>query len=108
MALRGDRSWPPGASPKYLQRQMGHSSIRVPLNLYGQLIPEIERGAFQAPKTKAGWRVVEVQAALVPILLAYRAAQEGLPNVYNLVFPNEHGCPLEGRTVRRRHCKAAL
>ena len=29
-----------GAHPKYLQAQMGHSSIRVTLDLYGHLFPD--------------------------------------------------------------------
>ena len=29
-----------GAHPKYLQSQMGHSSIRVTLDLYGHLFPD--------------------------------------------------------------------
>ena len=34
-----------GASPKYLQAQMGHSSIKVTLDLYGHLMPDVEREA---------------------------------------------------------------
>lgn len=33
-----------GAHPKYLQAQMGHSSIRVTLDLYGHLFPDANRG----------------------------------------------------------------
>lgn len=32
------------ASPEYLQAQMGHSSIRVTLDLYGHLFPDANRG----------------------------------------------------------------
>ncbi len=32
-----------GAHPKYLQAQMGHSSIRVTLDLYGHLYPDANR-----------------------------------------------------------------
>ena len=32
-----------GAHPKYLQAQMGHSSIRVTLDLYGHLFPDANR-----------------------------------------------------------------
>lgn len=34
-----------GASPKYLQAQMGHSSIKVTLDLYGHLMPDVEQEA---------------------------------------------------------------
>jgi hypothetical protein len=45
------------AHPKYLQAQMGHSSIRVTLDLYGHLFPDANRGvldsldALTAPST---------------------------------------------------------
>ncbi len=35
-----------GAHPKYLQAQMGHSSIRVTLDLYGHLFPDANRGVL--------------------------------------------------------------
>ena len=37
-----------GAHPKYLQAQMGHSSIRVTLDLYGHLFPDANRGVLGA------------------------------------------------------------
>ena len=37
-----------GAHPKYLQAQMGHSSIRVTLDLYGHLFPDANRGVLTA------------------------------------------------------------
>src|SRR5215211_1462943 len=37
-----------GAHPKYLQAQMGHSSIRVTLDLYGHLFPDANRGVLEA------------------------------------------------------------
>ena len=37
-----------GAHPKYLQAQMGHSSIRVTLDLYGHLFPDANRGVQAA------------------------------------------------------------
>jgi integrase len=40
-----------GAHPKYLQTQMGHSSIKVTLDLYGHLLPDENRvvlGALDA------------------------------------------------------------
>jgi hypothetical protein len=46
-----------GAHAKYLQAQMGHSSIRVTLDLYGHLFPDANRGvldnldALTAPST---------------------------------------------------------
>jgi integrase len=35
-----------GAHPKYLQSQMGHSSIRVTLDLYGHLFPDANRSVL--------------------------------------------------------------
>jgi integrase len=49
-----------GAHPKYLQAQMGHSSIRVTLDLYGHVFPDANRGvldaldAITAPSTPHG------------------------------------------------------
>ena len=37
-----------GAHPKYLQAQMGHSSIRVTLDLYGHLFPDANRGVLDS------------------------------------------------------------
>lgn len=37
-----------GALPKYLQAQMGHSSIRVMLDLYGHLDPGPNRSVLAA------------------------------------------------------------
>lgn len=37
-----------GAHPKYLQAQMGHSSIRVTLDLYGHLFADANRGVLDA------------------------------------------------------------
>src|SRR6266540_4146555 len=37
-----------GAHPKYLQAQMGHSSISVTLDLYGHLFPDANRGVLDA------------------------------------------------------------
>ena len=37
-----------GAHPKYLQAQMGHSSIRVTLDLYGHLFPDANRGVLES------------------------------------------------------------
>ncbi len=36
-----------GAHPKYLQAQMGHSSIRVTLDLYGHLFPDANRSVLE-------------------------------------------------------------
>ena len=35
------------ASIKYLQHQMGHSTIRVTLDLYGHILPEVGEGVTQ-------------------------------------------------------------
>jgi hypothetical protein len=37
-------------APKYLQAQMGHSSIRVTLDLYGHLFPDANRGVKESRK----------------------------------------------------------
>jgi Phage integrase family len=37
-----------GAHPKYLQAQMGYSSIRFTLDLYGHLFPDTGRGVLDA------------------------------------------------------------
>jgi len=37
-----------GAHLKYLQAQMGHSSIRVTLDLYGHLFPDANRGVLES------------------------------------------------------------
>jgi len=37
-----------GAHPKYLQAQIGHSSIRVTLDLYGHLFPDTNRGVLDS------------------------------------------------------------
>ena len=37
-----------GAHPKYLQAQMGHSSIHVTLDLYGHLFPDANRGVLES------------------------------------------------------------
>jgi integrase len=60
------------------------------------------------PKSKAGVRVVEIPAPLVPFLAAHRAAQNGGPNPHALVFPSEAGTPLQPGNVRRRVFKPAL
>jgi integrase len=43
-----------GAHPKYLQAQMGHSSIRVTLDLYGHLFPDSNRGRSGCPRPAHG------------------------------------------------------
>ncbi len=37
-----------GVHPRYLQAQMGHSSIRVMLDLYGHLFPDANRGVLDS------------------------------------------------------------
>ena len=34
-----------GESPKYIQRQLGHASIRMTFDLYGHLMPEVHQEA---------------------------------------------------------------
>lgn len=59
------------------------------------------------PKSKAGKRVVEIPAGLVPLLIAHRARLDG-PNPLDLIFPSETGTPLYPKNVRRRHFLPAL
>jgi hypothetical protein len=39
---------PPGHTPSTCKAQMGHSSIRVTLDLYGHLFPDANRGVLTA------------------------------------------------------------
>jgi hypothetical protein len=55
------------------------------------------------PKSKAGIRVVEIPAPLVPLVAAHLETLHGLPNPLDLVFPSEAGTPLDPKNVRRRH-----
>ncbi len=34
-----------GHNPKYIQNQMGHSSIKITMDLYGHLMPEVHKDA---------------------------------------------------------------
>lgn len=43
-----------GANPKYLQAQMGHTSIRVTLDDYGHLFPDANRSVLVALETLVG------------------------------------------------------
>ena len=66
------------------------------------------RWALVKPKSKAGIRVVEIPAPLVPLVAAHLATLDGLPNPLNLVFPSEAGTPLDPKNVRRRHFVPAM
>src|SRR5262245_48260760 len=51
-----------GAHPKYIQEQMGHSSIQVTMDVYGHLFPSGNRGWVGKPD-ESGW---EVKSATQP------------------------------------------
>ena len=34
-----------GENPKFVQRQLGHSSIQITMDTYGHLLPEVEKEA---------------------------------------------------------------
>ena len=59
------------------------------------------------PKSRAGKRVVEIPAGLVPLLIAHRASLDG-SNPLNLVFPSQTGTPLYPKNIRRRQFLPAL
>jgi integrase len=40
-----------GAHPKLLQSQMGHASIRITLDLYGHLYPDVGADTARAPSS---------------------------------------------------------
>ncbi len=58
-----------GASPKYLQAQMGHSSIKVTLDLYGHLMPDVEREAAR----RLGKLVFGPRPQRIPVIERARA-----------------------------------
>ena len=70
--------------------------------------PDAERWMFAEPKSKAGTRVVELPAPLVPFLQAHRAQQNGGPNPHGLVFCTGEGTPLDGGNIRHRHFRPIL
>jgi len=69
--------------------------------------PGEPRWKLVEPKSRAGKRVVEIPAGLVPLLIAHRASLNG-SNPLNLVFPSQAGTPLYPKNVRRRHFLPAL
>jgi len=69
--------------------------------------PGEPRWRLAEPKSRAGKRVVEIPAGLVPLLIAHRASLNG-SNPLNLVFPSQTGTPLYPKNVRRRHFLPAL
>ena len=72
------------------------------------LRPGEPRWAFRPPKSKAGVRVVEIPAPMLPLLAAHLESLAGHPNPLDLVFPSETGTPLDRRNVRRRHFVPAM
>ena len=66
------------------------------------------RWVLVKPKSKAGIRVVEIPAPLVPLVAAHLETLHGLPNPLDLVFPSEAGTPLYPKNVRRRHFVPAM
>ena len=69
--------------------------------------PGEPRWKLVEPKSKAGKRVVEIPAGLVPLLIAHRASLDG-SNPLNLMFPSQTGTPLYPKNIRRRHFLPAL
>ena len=69
--------------------------------------PGEPRWKLVEPKSRAGKRMVEIPAGLVPLLIAHRASLDR-SNPLNLVFPSQTGTPLYPKNVRRRHFLPAL
>jgi integrase len=69
--------------------------------------PGEPRWKLVEPKSRAGKRVVELPAGLVPLLIAHRASLDG-SNPLNLIFPSQTGTPLYPKNIRRRHFLPAL
>jgi integrase len=70
--------------------------------------PGEPRWKLVEPKSKAGRRVVEIPAALMPFLVAHLQTLSGVPNPLDLVFPSKAGTPLYPKNIRRRHFAPAL
>ncbi len=70
--------------------------------------PGEPRWALVKPKTKAGSRVVEIPAPMVPLVAAHLETLDGLPNPLDLVFPSEASTPLDPKNIRRRHFVPAM
>ncbi len=70
--------------------------------------PGEPRWKLVEPKSKAGRRVVEIPAPLVPFLVAHLQTRSGIPNPLDLVFPSKAGTPLYPKNIRRRHFAPAL
>src|SRR6266536_1662658 len=73
-----------GAHPKYLQAQMGHSSISVTLDLYGHLFPDANRGvldsldALTAPSTPHAANVPNITPkGKVPVTRDFGGGSDG-------------------------------
>ncbi len=69
--------------------------------------PGEPRWKLVEPKSRAGRRVVEIPAPLVPFLQAHVESLKG-PNPLGLVFPSRTGTPLYPKNIRRRHFLPAL
>jgi integrase len=58
-----------GAHPKYIQEQMGHSSIQVTMDVYGHLFPSSNR-EWAGKLDKSGWEpksATQPQPELTPL-----------------------------------------
>ena len=66
------------------------------------------RWVLVKPKSKAGIRVVEIPATMVPLLAAHLDTLNEGPNPLDLVIPSEVGTPLYPKNVRRRHFAPAI
>jgi len=82
-----------GANMKYLQHQMGHSSIRVTMDMYGHLLPEVGEGVGKkldsliwdskvVPFPEAGnERVGEIDVRFSPSMTATTVTAEEIPSL---------------------------
>lgn len=64
-------------------------------------------GRFQQPKTRRSVRAVAVPPTLVAALRRHRMASR-FKDDGDLIFPSEHGTPLDGRNMVRRYFEPAL
>jgi integrase len=64
-------------------------------------------GRFQQPKTRGSVRAIAMTPTLVAMLRPHRMASS-FKGEDDLIFPSEHGTPLDGRNMVRRNFEPAL